>query len=231
MIRFTTLVTIATIAVVSCSTRTTAFAPSFRASSTRPLTRRHESFDHDMDNAQRRIRSMQKPDPLADFMNWEGPEQVYVITFPAEAGLYTVERSEGHVLLAFGDEQACHNFAQELKAQEFYDPVVRGGDERVLFTRETAFFRYMFIHILTHSCCIHIKKPEAVDWDELVETVDRLPNVSIHFVPLGLNLTPPSERVMRDKDPLTWRDNMRQLEANWQGTAIDVEAEVLGSWE
>jgi hypothetical protein len=58
------------------------------------------------------------------------PEKVHVVLFnpeTAQQGAHTIEFPKGsgnNVILAFESSAACHKFAQLLKQQHFFDPMV-----------------------------------------------------------------------------------------------------------
>ena len=54
------------------------------------------------------------------------PESVYIIAF--EQGIHSIEYPKGsgnNVVLAFESQRACDKFAEHLRAQHFFDPMVR----------------------------------------------------------------------------------------------------------
>ena len=54
------------------------------------------------------------------------PESVFIITF--QRGIHSVEYPKGsgnNVVLAFESKEACDKFAKDLRAQHFFDPMVR----------------------------------------------------------------------------------------------------------
>lgn len=100
----------------------------------RRLASGEDSFD--MDELRKRI-AAETSNPYADMFESypthlkqkhepQKPESVFIISF--EQGIHSIEYPKGsgnNVVLAFESGEACDKFAEDLRAQHFFDPMVR----------------------------------------------------------------------------------------------------------
>jgi Protein of unknown function (DUF3110) len=66
------------------------------------------------------------------------PESVFIIAF--QRGIHSVEYPKGsgnNVVLAFESKEACDKFAKDLRAQHFFDPMVRACRARSFLKKKS----------------------------------------------------------------------------------------------
>jgi len=105
-----------------------------RTLNVRQLASSEDSFD--MDELRKRI-AAETSNPYADMFESypthlkqkhepQKPEAVFIISF--QQGIHSIEYPKGsgnNVVLAFESKEACGKFAENLRAQHFFDPMVR----------------------------------------------------------------------------------------------------------